>query len=239
MRTWKEEVDGVTKSFAEVDVTKGKGTVTFCVSDLPLEVFAHVVALGLKELTNKGMSKVPTKGLEGADAEKAKADAMAIAEKNAENIRSGNIKIAGAKTTKVSGTLRTEAMRIARNIIKDQIKAAGGKVSHYDASEITAAAKDALETDPSILEQAKENLEKRAAVTAGEGKSKLAEIVSAMKTSPKKIKAIAEEKEAKKTQLSATQAGKPAIRPTPKGPGVAAIQAAANKGKGQQPQVRH
>jgi hypothetical protein len=196
-----------------VAITKGKANVTFQTDDLPEHVYAAALALGLKELANKGMSKI-TKALY-ADPEELKAAAMAKAAENVEAINAGTIKIPGQKAaSKVSGAVMTEARRIARNMVKDAIKANGGKVSHVEARDITAAANALLasEEGAGIVTQATANLAERAKVPVS-----LA-IISAIPISEKKVKA-AEAKKAK-DQLSAKQAGK--VKPRAKGQQAAA-----------------
>jgi hypothetical protein len=144
----------------QVPVVKGKGVVEIDTDAIPQDVFAEALLLGLKTLVNRGMTKVTEKELGSADA--VKAEAMAIAQKNLEKVMKGDIKFSGkAKATKVSGAVNTEAMRLARIAVKDAIKAAGMKISNVKASEITAAAKELVNTNPSFIEQATANLAER------------------------------------------------------------------------------
>lgn len=57
--------------------------------------------------------------------------------------------------------VRTEAMNMARQIIRNAIKQQGGNVKDYDAGAITAAANNLLDSDngASILEEAKKRVE--------------------------------------------------------------------------------
>lgn len=186
----------------QIPVTKGKGTVDIDPETIPVEVYAEALRLGLKELVNRGMSKVTVAKLEGEELAKAQAAAMEIAAKNVEAINTGKIRFTGQKAaTKVSGAVMTEARRIARNIVKDEIKKAGGKISHYEAKEITAAANQLIEAQPEIIEQAKEALAKRDAAPV-----KL-DITKLVKESPKLVAKAEKAKAEKKSQLSAKQAG--------------------------------
>lgn len=190
----------------KVSVTKGKDTVDIDTDTLPEAVYAEAMLQGLKVLMNRGMSKV-TKEAHSGDEEAMKAAAMAVAAKNLEAIKSGDIKFSGEakKASKVSGALRTEAMRLARNVIKDELKKAGLKISHIDASEITAAAKELLDDEaqgPSILAMAQANLEERTKVPVASS------VISAIKTNPKKVAAAEAKKKEKGDTLSAKQAGK-------------------------------
>lgn len=196
-----------------VPVVKGKTSVSIDTEKLPDAVYAEALMLGLKVLVNRGASKISK--VTYPDETELKAAAQAAAEKQVEAIMAGKIKFTGQKAAKgTSGAVMTEARRLARNLVKDAIKRDGKKISHYEASEITKAANALIAEDPTILEQAKANLEERAKVPV-----KIA--VSAIPTSAKRI-AEAEAKKAKaKGTLSAKQAGKVAPRQ-----------------KGQQPQAR-
>jgi hypothetical protein len=157
---------------------------------------------GLKTLVNRGQSKITVKEL--GDAETVKKEAMLAAEKQKEKILSGDIKFSGkAKATKVSGAVNTEAMRIARNRVKDAIKASGKRISHYTAKDISAAAKSLIEADPSILADAE------AAITLRSKTPVATDLLAMLKEDPKLV-AKAEAKKAKDAAdkpLSKTQAG--------------------------------
>jgi len=202
----------------QVPITKGKGFVEIDTEDtdaLPGEVYKEALLLGLKELCNRGMSKL-TKASTKDEAE-LQSLAMAQAEKNVEAIAQGKIRFLGKKAkTGESAAVMTEARRLAKNLVKDGIKAAGMKISHVETKDITAAANELLANDPSIVEQAKANLEERAKVPA-----KVDLIKSLIKESPKLVAKAAEANVKKKSTLSKTQAGKVAPRAKPK-PGVSA-----------------
>jgi len=193
-----------------VPITKGKGSVTIDTETLPDEVYKEAMLLGLKELCNRGMSKL-TKASTKDEAE-LQSLAMAQAEKNVEAIAQGKIRFLGKKAkTGESAAVMTEARRLAKNLVKDGIKAAGMKISHVEAKDITAAANELLASDSSIVEQAKANLEERAKVPA-----KVDLIKSLIKESPKLVAKAKEANEKKKSTLSKTQAGKVAPRAKPK-----------------------
>lgn len=200
-----------------VPIVKAKAVVPVNLDDLPDDVYREVMLQGLKVVLNRGMSKITIGDL--GDAEKVKEEALLKGNANLEALYEGKIRFTGgAKGSKVSGAVKTEAMRLARNLVKDEIKRQGGKISHYEASEITKAAKDLLEQDDSLLEQAKTNLEARAKIAAGEGE-KLSAVTKGIKVSAKKVKA-AEDKAAKAKKdkpLSAKQAGMTA-KTKPKAP---------------------
>lgn len=145
-----------------VPVVKGKGVVEIETDSLPEAVYAEALLQGLKTLVNRGMSKVTTALLGSDDA--VKAEAMVIAGKNVEAILAGKIKFSGkAAKSKVSGATNTEAMRIARIRVKDALKAQGFKISYVKASDITAAAKELIAADDTIIAEAEANLKAREA----------------------------------------------------------------------------
>jgi hypothetical protein len=197
-------------SVMEIPVTKAKRGISIDTNDLPLEVFHEVVRLGLKELINRGMSKIAIKDLEGSELDAAHNAAFAKAEENVKAILAGEIKYStGAKkASKVPTEVKTEALRLAKAAINQQIKDDGGKVSHYAKSDITKWAKELLEADGSYIVMAEDSLAKRKATPV-----KIS--LSGLKPSEKLVKA-AEEKKAKKGKpISAKQAGMPAPRVKP------------------------
>ncbi|TXH43037.1 MAG: hypothetical protein E6Q97_34840 [Desulfurellales bacterium] len=189
----------------EVPIVKGKANIEIDTSLIPDDVFQEIVLQGLKVILNRGMSKITTTGLSGKALEDAQVAAMAKAAENVEAVKTGKIKFTGkAKAKKASGAVNTEAMRIARNLVKDAMKANGIKISHVKASEITSAAKQLIEADPSIVAQAEEELAKRQA------KPIAINIAGLVHTDPELV-AKAEAKAAAdkaKRPLSAKQAGK-------------------------------
>ncbi len=188
-----------------VPITKGKSTVQIDTEAIPQDVYAEALLQGLKVLLNRNMSKI-TKASTKDEAEM-KSLAMEQAEKNIQAVMEGKIRFTGGKAKKASGAVMTEAMRLAKGIIKDQMKAQGLKVSHYPAAEITKAAKALLEQDESIVETAKVNIEARSAkAEADKGKLDL----SAIMAPDPKLVAAAEAKRKGKSDvgtISATQAG--------------------------------
>lgn len=165
-------------------------------------IFQYCFALGMKSLLARGMTKV-TKELISDTAER-EGEALRIAQVNLEAIYAGKVRMTGGvKAKAASGEVNTEAMRLARIIVKDEIKAAGGKISHYAASEITAAAKELIANDPSILEEATANIAKRK-----EAKPKAKIDVSKIAVSAKKVADAEAKKAADKAKREAAKAGK-------------------------------
>lgn len=183
-----------------IPCTKGKTSIDIDTDKLPEDVYAEALRQGLKVLLNRGMSKI-TKAELGDQATVEK-EANLKGAANLEAIYGGSIKFSGTKAKSgVSGAVKTEAMRLARNLIKDGMKQAGIKISHVEASEITKAARELLEGDPSIIETAKTNLEERSKVPVADT------LLKSIKISDKKVAAAEKRKAEKATQLSAKQAG--------------------------------
>jgi hypothetical protein len=194
-------------------------------TDLDDRMFKLALEEGLKVLINAKMSKITAQSkLEGAELEASQAAALEIAEKNLAAIKSGEFKKGGrgtsASSTKIPREVMTEARRLAKEVIKNEIRAAGMKISHVEPRDITAAANNLLETDPSYIEQAKANIEARNTVApvstddptvVAAAKSKLASL-GLSGESPKLLAAAEERKAKSKAVLSATQAGKAAPR---------------------------
>jgi len=185
----------------------GAGNVDVETGTLPEAVYREALMQGLKVLAERGMSKL-TKEAYPDEAER-KAAIKAKAEANVQDMYAGKTKITGeTKVKKASGAVMTEAMRLARNLVKDAMKANKIKISTVKASEITAAAKQLLDADPSILATAQANLEARSATPLKIDITKLihADPELVAKDEAKKAKAKADK------PLSAKQAGKVAPR---------------------------
>jgi len=198
-----------------VPITKGKDTVTFQTDDLPEEVYGEALLLGLKELANRGMSKITKASTK--DEEELKSLAMAQAEKNVEAIMAGKIRFLAKKAkTGEPAAVMTEARRLAKNLIKDAIKASGKRINAVEPKDITAAANDYLQSDQgkALIDQAKVNLEERAATPI-----KIDIEALGIKESPKLVAKADADKAKKKAKgtLSATQAGKVKPRAKPAG----------------------
>lgn len=194
----------------QVLITKAKQTLGVDTSALSDEVFAEVIYRGLSDLLNAGMSKITVKDLEGAELDKAKQAAFEKAEENLKTLMDGKVKHKGqrgsnASATKHSREVTTEAMRLGRDVIKDQIRADGGKPSHYKASDISKWAKELLEADASYYEMATANIE-------GRKQKKLGISLEGLKPDAGLVEKDEKRKNAAKPkaegQLSAKQAGK-------------------------------
>lgn len=200
-----EATEAKTGEVLKIPVVKGKSFVEVEMDNLPDHVYREALVQGLKVLVNRGQTTITKASYPEAEALKAKA--MEVAEQTLENMYAGKVRImGGAKSDKVPREIMTEARRIARNLVKEELKRSGVKVSYVESSEITKAANALLAADPDIIEQAKEEVEKRA-------KKKVAIDIATIPISQKKVKA-AEAKKADRT-LSAAKAGKVASRGRP------------------------
>ncbi len=110
------------------------------------EVYDYIFSEGLKTVLNKGMTKVTAKDI--PDEDERKAEAMKIAQATLAELYDGKVPSRKrAKKSKESGKVMTEARRLAKEAVKQQLRKAKKKISHYKASDITAAANALLETD--------------------------------------------------------------------------------------------
>lgn len=142
--------------------------------DFPAEAYLAIIYEGVKHYANLKMSKQSpaSKQPEGPEREKASKAAMEIAEANMANLRKGEIRKAAGAKSKISGAVKTEAMRMARALIKDALRADGKKVSLIPAKEITALAHEYLESEygEETIKKAMAVIEERTAkVTASIG----------------------------------------------------------------------
>ena len=202
----------------QVPIVKGKGVVEFDTDALPEAVFAEAILQGLKTLVNRGMSKITVKDL-GSSAEVEK-EAMICAMQNHAKIMVGDVKLSGkakAATAKMDKAVLTEALRIARDRVRDALKAAGKKLYAIKAADITSAAKDLINIDPSIIEAAQAAIKARNETPVS---IDLSALIGAVREDGAKIAKAEAEKVAKKADkpLSAAQAGKvkgrkPATKP--------------------------
>lgn len=199
------------------------GSVSITVTDLPDEVYKMVMAEGLKAIINSvGMSKIMpgvTK-LEGKAKEERVSAILNQANANVKALLDGTINKKGRKA-KTSGAVATEAMRLAKMLVKDHIRNSGQKIGAYTAKEITEAAKKVLEGNPRLVQQAEANLAERAQeakktggldLTALFGAKATSEEVKAKPKTPPKPRVKGE-----KAPISAKQAQMVAPRQKPAG----------------------
>ncbi|MDR3572237.1 MAG: hypothetical protein P4L50_00110 [Anaerolineaceae bacterium] len=187
-------------------------------SVMPDAIFQQIVLAGLEVVLNKRMSSKKIGAITkktGAELEAAQAEAMKVAKENLENLYKGSIGRKGKAKAKdeLDRTVRTEARRLARELVKNEIRKAGGKPSHYSAAEITKFADVFIDRDASIIEKAKANLASREIIIpdkvdeSEKAKAKADLEALGLKPDPKKVAKAEAEKAERKTQLSAKQAG--------------------------------
>ena len=173
------------------------------------EVFAAIFAEGLKTVLNSKMTKITgMKELSGEALAKLQADAMSIAEKNLAALISGTFKFPGVKAKKPeSREVTNEAMRIARDEIRDTLRAHKITLSHVPAKDITAAAKALVESEGGnnkYITLAKEAVAKRAeAPSIGIDLAALG-----LHADPAKVAAAEAARAQRGNNLSAAQAGR-------------------------------
>jgi hypothetical protein len=185
-----------------VALKNAAGNIEIDTAKLPDDVYREALMQGLKV-----MSKITKANIPDEDERRKEIHAKALA--NVDDMYAGKIKITGAKAVKkASGAVMTEAMRIARNLVKDAMKANKIKISTVKASEITKVAKQLIDSDPSILKTAEENLKAREATPM-----KL-DIKALIHVDPDLVAKEEAKKAAAKSDkpLSAKQAGKVAPR---------------------------
>lgn len=195
-------------AIVQVPISKSGGRkVSVDTKDLPDEIYSLALYEGLKVFLNARMSKITTAKLEGEALAEAHEAAFAKAEENLGMLLAGKAtKAERGSTAKADGVSRevmTEALRLAKAIVKDEIRNAGLRPSMVPAAEITAYAKQVLEADASLIDKAKETIAARAGV-----KPKLQlNFAEDPKLVAKAEKAKAEKKAASGT-ISAKQAGR-------------------------------
>lgn len=174
------------------------------------ELALEVVAEGFKTILNKRMTTgfdAPSK-LEGKALEDQKAAALAKAQQNLDDFVAGKLSTrkAGGKAKGVERAVMTEAMNVAKAVVRDRIRKAGKRPSLVAAKDITAAAKRLVEADESFIENAKATIAERAKVQTSVNLDDLIKEDATLVAKADKAKAE------RKAQLSAKQAGKPSKR---------------------------
>lgn len=200
-------VEDTPSTIVTVALKNAAGDIEVDTAKLPDDVYREALMQGLKVIAERGMSKLTKEAY--PDETERKSAIKAKAEANVQDMYEGKVKITGAaKVKKASGAVMTEAMRLARNLVKDAMKANKIKISTVKASEITKAAKMLIEADASIVATAEENLKQREATPI---KIDIASLIKADPALVAKAEAKAAEAKANKP-LSAKQAGKVAPR---------------------------
>ncbi len=218
-----DAVAGEASVTLKVKLKGGVGEVEVDASKIvDMDIYQYVFQVGLETIINKvGMSKIAT-GItkaEGEDKVKRIAEIVEQAQRTVQAMYDGNLK--GAKaTSKRTGAEQTEAMRLAKALVKDTLRSNGYKISAFDVKKLTAFAKEVLSNNPDLYKRAEENLKARAElpikglnVAAMLGDKAGDESLKAKPKVPPKPRAKGETK----ATLSAAQAGKVAPRQKPTG----------------------
>lgn len=182
-----------------------------------MDIYQYIFQVGLETIINKvGMSKIAagiTKAT-GEDLAKRQDEIKAQAQKTIQAMYDGDLK--GAKaTSKRTGAVQTEAMRLAKALVKDTLRSNGYKISAFDAKELTAFAKEVLAGNQDLYKRAEENLKQRAELPI---KGLNINTMLGERTTDETLKAkpkVPPKPRAKGATLSAAQASKVAPRQKP------------------------
>ena len=202
-------------------VLKGEaGSIEINFSALPDITYQALLVAGAEAFLNKANGAAKSLAgitkLEGPELEARKKEVLEAAEKTASQLREGIVP--GAKKAKSSGAVSTEAMRLAKNMVKDLIRNSGQKIGAYTAKELTAAAKVVLERNPALIQLAEKNLSERATEAKGSKALDLKGLFGAKADSEEvkaKPKVAPKRKKGEGAPLSAKQAGMAAPRQKP------------------------
>jgi hypothetical protein len=172
----------------------------------------------LKETLDNGTEKEKVAAQQAIDA------ALAQAQKNLEELIAGTFKFGrasgatDASGAKLSREVNTEAMRIARAHVKDWMRSQKIPQSQVPAKTITECAKKMLETNPSIIEDAKAAVAARAKAPVEMPAFDPAALISpelVAKDKARNAERKAKGRDATEKMLSATQAGTIKVKPRP------------------------
>lgn len=163
--------------------------------------YKAVFQAGLKHYAEVGLASI-TKTKYASEAEFLAA-AKTKVEENIEKIKTGKLRVIGAKAAKGdTGVLGTEMLRIAKVVAKDMAKAQGIKISHTSAKAWTEAGKALIASDPERFRKAaEESLARAKGIEAVES----FDIRTIVHADPAKV-AKAEAKKAAKAEAKAGKA---------------------------------
>src|SRR5215471_223795 len=162
--------------------------------------YKEIMYQGLKAILNRGMTDIPSD-----KTEESIKGAREVAERNLKALREGTIRATGGKAKGVAGKVKTEALRLAKVVVKAELKALGIVLRHVDASEITDLAKAVLEARPELMQQAEANIAQTDKLSKPDEAMK--SIISKVKVNQGKVAKEKAEKAKAKEQLSAAKAG--------------------------------
>lgn len=183
-------------------------------------IYEAIFKIGLETVVNKvGMSKIATgiTKLTGKAHDDAVAAVRKQAEENVKAIYAGTIKLGRGAAAKRSGAVNTEAMRLAKALVKDLLRNQGYKIGAFSAGELTEYAKEVLAGNPELYKKAEANLVERAEtkVKGFDIKAMLGTRADDEELKAKPKVAPKPKKKGDKPSLSATQAGLVAPRQKP------------------------
>src|SRR5262249_10747652 len=127
-------------------------------------LYQAALRIGFQQMANRGMTKgYSTTGLEGKALEEMREKIRAKVQENIQSIYDDKVRVAGSKRAKsgVSRAVNTEAVRMAKEIIKVLLRKQKVKLSSIKSGNMTKAAQAYLDQHPEIMEQAKANVEAR------------------------------------------------------------------------------
>lgn len=218
-----DAVAGEASVTLKVKLKGGVGEVEVDASKIvDMDIYQYIFQVGLETIINKvGMSKLATGITKATGEDKAKRTQQIVeqAQKTIQAMYDGDLK--GAKaTSKRTGATQTEAMRLAKALVKDLLRKEGYKISAFDAKELTAFAKEVLAGNQDLYKRAEENLAQRAAlpVKGLDVKSMLGDKAGdeSLKAKPK-VPPKPRAAKADGAPISAAQAGKVQTRAKPAG----------------------
>ena len=175
-------------------IPKGKAFLDVDTSQFNEEMYSGCFMHGLIPTLCKGLDKIKTQGLEGEELEKAQQAAMDLAQENLQKLYDGEFRFTRAKAKKISGKVRTEALRDAKVVAKSVIRASGEKISHYTARQITEMAEYILEQNPDMLEEARKRLEEQEAKSSGKIEELKINLKGKLTPDPKRVNAAEDKK---------------------------------------------
>lgn len=155
-------VEGRPSNKVMVKIVKARDDVEIETSALPDDVYNEALALGLKVLCNREQSKIT--GTTYPDEQERAEVAAEKAREVIEKMYLGKIKRTSGAARASKGSRSEEmieAKRLGMIYVKADLKEAGLRVSLIKPAEIRALVMEAIENDPEIMQEARENIKKR------------------------------------------------------------------------------
>jgi len=117
---------------------------------LPEPVREHVIYIGLRNILMDAHA-----GITADKSTDVEADSLAVSEKKLASMYAGEVRTVGTRT---GDPVKSEAIRIASDIIKVQWKKAGKKLAELDSKVLRDAAVALVDKTPAIADQARANV---------------------------------------------------------------------------------